>query len=133
MKKIILYCTLFTTSLLAAQTKQNFRITGDSNLSEIVKTETLKVKITGDGKFIGTGEAKNIIVRVTGDGVCDLSNVKGDNANIRIIGDGTVIINTKKLQSRIIGDGTIRTLGKPFVTKNFVIGDGRVLSTDDGL
>ena len=133
MKKIILFCTLFTTSLLAAQTKQNFRITGDSNLSEIVKTETLKVKITGDGKFIGTGEAKNIIVRVTGDGVCDLSNVKGDIANIRIIGDGTVIINTKKLQSRIIGDGTIRTLGKPFVTKNFVIGDGRVLSTDDGL
>ena len=133
MKKIILFCTLFTTSLLAAQTKQNFRITGDSNLSEIVKTETLKVKIIGDGKFIGTGEAKNIIVRVTGDGVCDLSNVKGDNANIRIIGDGTVIINTKKLQSRIIGDGTIRTLGKPFVTKNFVIGDGRVLATDDGL
>ena len=130
MKKLILFSTLLINTLLSAQTKQNFQIIGDSNLSEMVKTEKLKVTIKGDGKFTGTGEAKNITVRVIGDGICDLSNIKADYANIRIIGDGTVIINTNKLKSKIIGDGTVKTLGKPHVTKNVVFGDGRVVAID---
>ena len=129
MKNLILFSTLFITTLLAAQTKQNFQIIGDSTIRN-GKTEKLKVTIKGDGKFTGTGEAKNITVRVIGDGICDLSNIKADYANIRIIGDGTVIINTNKLKSKIIGDGTVKTLGKPHVTKNVVFGDGRVVAID---
>ena len=127
MNRLILLTTLFITTLLSAQTKQKFLLSGDNNLSEIVNAQKLKVTIAGDAKFIGTGEAKNITVRIVGDGVCDLSQLKADTANIRIIGDGVVIINTNKLIAKIVGDGTVRTIGKPFVTKNFVIGDGRVV------
>ncbi|MFL2598707.1 MAG: hypothetical protein ACJ0P4_12620 [Flavobacteriaceae bacterium] len=71
MNRLILLTTLFITTLLSAQTKQKFLLSGDSNLSEIV--------------------------------------------------------NAQKLKVTIVGDGTVRTIGKPFVTKNFVIGDGRVV------
>ena len=128
MNRLILLTTLFITTLLSAQTKQKFLLSGDSNLSEIVNAEKLKVTIAGDAKFIGTGEAKNITVRIVGDGVCDLSQIKADTANIRIIGDGVVIINTNKLIAKIVGDGKVITIGKPFVTKKFVIGDGRVVA-----
>ncbi|MGB1536071.1 MAG: GIN domain-containing protein, partial [Flavobacteriaceae bacterium] len=113
--------------------KQKFLIAGDNNLSEIVKTEKLKVTIAGDGKFIGSGEAKNVTIRVVGDGVCDLSNIKTYSANIKIIGDGIVIINTHKLKAKMIGDGTIRTIRNPTFTKNFIIGDGRVIANNDDL
>ena len=35
---------------------------------------------------------------------CDLSQLKADTANIRIIGDGVVIINTNKLIAKIASD-----------------------------
>lgn len=131
MRKLIFIGLIFITTTLSAQTKQKFLIAGDNNLSEIVRTDKLKVTIAGDGKFIGTGEAKNVIVRIAGDGVCDLSKIKTESANIRIIGDGTVIVNTDKLIVKIVGDGTVQTIGKPIVTKNIVIGDGRVLANNN--
>ena len=133
MKKAELLIIFFITTVLSAQTKQKFLIAGDNNLSEIVKTEKLKVTIAGDGKFIGSGEAKNVTIRVVGDGVCDLSNIKTYSANIKIIGDGIVIINTHKLKAKMIGDGTIRTIRNPTFTKNFIIGDGRVIANNDDL
>ncbi|MGB1167682.1 MAG: GIN domain-containing protein [Flavobacteriaceae bacterium] len=133
MKKAGLLIIFFITTVLSAQTKQKFLIAGDNNLSEIVKTEKLKVTIAGDGKFIGSGEAKNVTIRVVGDGVCDLSNIKTYSANIKIIGDGIVIINTHKLKAKMIGDGTIRTIRNPTFTKNFIIGDGRVIANNDDL
>lgn len=133
MKKAGLLIIFFITTVLSAQTKQKFLIAGDNNLSEIVKTEKLKVTIAGDGKFIGSGEAKNVTIRVVGDGVCDLSNIKTYSANIKIIGDGIVIINTHKLKAKMIGDGTIRTIRNPTFTKNFIIGDCRVIANNDDL
>ena len=131
MRKLLFIGLIFITTSLSAQTKQKFLITGDNNLSEIVRTDKLKVTIAGDGKFIGTGEAKNVIVRIAGDGVCDLSKIKTESANIRIIGDGTVIVNTDELIVKIVGDGTVQTIGKPIVTKNIVIGNGRVLANNN--
>ncbi len=130
MRKLLFIGLIFITAKLSAQTKQKFLIAGNNNLSEIVRTDKLKVTIAGDGKFIGTGEAKNVIVRIAGDGVCDLSKIKTESANIRIIGDGTVIVNTDKLIAKIVGDGTVQTIGKPIVIKNIVIGDGKVLANN---
>jgi len=97
MKKAGLIIIFIITTVLSAQTKQKFLIAGDNNLSEIVKTEKLKVTIAGDGKFIGSGEAKNVTIRVVGDGVFDLSNIKTYSANIKIIGDGRVVANNDDL------------------------------------
>ena len=130
MRKLLFIGLIFITAKLSAQTKQKFLTAGNNNLSEIVRTDKLKVTIAGDGKFIGTGEAKNVIVRIAGDGVCDLSKIKTESANIRIIGDGTVIVNTDKLIAKIVGDGTVQTIGKPIVIKNIVIGDGKVLANN---
>ena len=129
MRKLLFIGLIFITATLSAQTKQKFLIAGDNNLSEIVRTDKLKVTIAGDGKFIGTGEAKNVIVRIAGDGVCDLSKIKTESASIRIIGDGTVIVNTDKLIAKFVGDGTVQTI-KPIVIKNIVIGDGKVLANN---
>tara|TARA_B100001758_G_scaffold19252_1_gene13668 strand:+ start:3904 stop:4560 length:657 start_codon:yes stop_codon:yes gene_type:complete len=109
------------------QSIENFG-TGSLNFSEIINTNSLKVKLIGTGSinFNGGGEVLNADVALSGTGKVDMKTVNTNLADVALSGTGSIILNAnEELNAKISGTGNVIYKGRPKITTK-ISGTGRL-------
>jgi hypothetical protein len=102
--------------------------TGSLNFSDIINTNSFKVKLIGTGhiNFNGGGEVLNADVALSGTGKVDMKTVNTNLADVALSGTGSIILNVnEELNAKISGTGNVIYKGRPKITTK-ISGTGRL-------
>jgi hypothetical protein len=93
-----------------------------------IDQQSLSITIPGSGKIRAEGRVENLSVQVFGSGKVELGKLAADNATVRIIGSGDVIIAPSgNLQVAITGSGTVHLRTRPSSISRSIMGSGRII------
>ncbi|HYE53236.1 MAG TPA: head GIN domain-containing protein [Chitinophagaceae bacterium] len=105
-------------------------LTGSGDIRMDVNAPDVSADLTGSGVIDLNGETRNFSAHITGSGDIKAGDLKAENADIEIMGSGSVdIYASVKLQAGIRGSGDIRYRGTAEVNKD-ISGSGNVRKID---
>lgn len=88
------------------------------------QSEYLKARIMGDGKLNMSGKVSEQKFKIMGSGEVNALNLKGENAQLHTMGDGSFQVNVSEdVSVRTLGDADIKYKGNPDVRKGLVLGE----------
>lgn len=106
--------------------KLKLQIAGSGDMQLEVNTPSLESEIAGSGTLTLTGETRDQRIQISGVGDYKASDLKSENATVRIAGSGDVkVFAANSLDIRIAGVGSVFYKGDPKI-KQSVSGSGEV-------
>ena len=100
------------------------------NFSDIINTNSFKVKLIGTGQinFNGGGGVLNADIALSGTGKVDMKTVNTNLADVALSGTGSIILNVnEELNAEILGTGNVIYKGRPKITTK-ISGTGRLIA-----
>lgn len=117
---------VFGKSRFTGSEKITTAISGSGNITLELNAPEVESEITGSGSISLAGETASQKVKITGSGDFNGSELKSENANVRITGSGDVkIFADAKLDIHITGGGSIYYKGNAVITQK-VTGSGDI-------
>lgn len=102
------------------------RVSGVGDLRLDLNTPKLEAEISGSGSLALTGETKDAKIQINGVGDCDATELKAENATVKIAGSGDVkIFADNNLDVTIRGVGSVYYKGAASVSQK-ISGSGEV-------
>lgn len=102
------------------------RVSGVGDLKLDLNSPALDASISGSGSLQLTGETRDAKIQISGVGDCNASNLKAENATVKIAGSGDVkIFADRKLDISISGIGSVYYKGAASISQK-ISGNGEV-------
>ena len=106
--------------------KMSFKIAGSGNITMTVYTPRIDVDIAASGNLNLKGETKDLSVNIAGSGNFEGTDLKAENAKVKIAGSGDVFLFADvKLDAKIVGSGNIQYKGNATVERK-IVGSGSI-------
>lgn len=106
--------------------KLEIELQGEGNINLDVDAPEVKAVVTGTGNIQLKGQSKRLECKVVGEGNIKAIDLQTEEANVSILGDGDVDVNTSvKLDVKITGDGNVKYKGN-VTPSTSVTGSGNI-------
>ncbi|MGH2643729.1 MAG: head GIN domain-containing protein [Chitinophagaceae bacterium] len=111
---------------LANSDKIKLNVAGSGDIELQMNAPELDANIAGSGNILISGETKNIILNILGSGDFKGSNLKSEQATVKIAGSGNAhVFSSIKLTTKILGSGNVYYEGSPSIETTSA-GSGKV-------
>lgn len=119
-----------TQDTLTSGDKIKLNVAGSGDIQLQMNAPELDANIAGSGDIIISGETKNMDLNILGSGDFKGSDLKSEQASIKIAGSGNAhVFSSIRLATKILGSGNVYYLGNPSVETTSA-GSGKVMKED---
>ncbi len=106
--------------------KMKFKIAGSGNINMDVNAPRVEADIAASGDLQLGGKTRDLEVNIGGSGNFEGTDLKAENAKVKIAGSGDVFLFADvKLDAKIVGSGNVKYKGNAVVSKS-IMGSGSI-------
>jgi len=119
-----------STNTLANTQEISVDMAGSGNIALKLNSPQVKASIAGSGDITLEGETRDMDINILGSGNLKGSNLKSENAKVKIAGSGNAdIYASTRLETNIAGSGNVNYRGNPTI-ESHSLGSGSVQKVD---